>query len=88
MYCSGNDITRIDIVSKADFEESKDQMITTPVGTGPYKVTGYTPGVEVVLRRMRTTGMQDKPRFSRGTWTVSFINLFRKKLRELFPGER
>ena len=46
-----NDITRIDIVSKADFEESKDQMITTPVGTGPYKVTGYTPGVEVVLEK-------------------------------------
>lgn len=46
-----NNITRIDIVSKADFEESKDQMITTPVGTGPYKVTGYTPGVEVVLEK-------------------------------------
>lgn len=46
-----NDITRIDIVSKADFEESKDQMITPPVGTGPYKVTGYTPGVEVVLEK-------------------------------------
>ncbi|PXX57040.1 peptide/nickel transport system substrate-binding protein [Hungatella effluvii] len=46
-----NDITRIDIVSKADFEESKDQMITTPIGTGPYKVTGYTPGVEVVLEK-------------------------------------
>ena len=46
-----NDITRIDIVSEADFEESKDQMITTPVGTGPYKVTGYTPGVEVVLEK-------------------------------------
>ncbi|WP_373262860.1 ABC transporter substrate-binding protein [Hungatella hathewayi] len=46
-----NDITRIDIVSKADFEESEDQMITTPVGTGPYKVTGYTPGVEVVLEK-------------------------------------
>ena len=46
-----NDITRIDIVSKADFEESKDQMITTPVGTGRYKVTGYTPGVEVVLEK-------------------------------------
>ena len=43
-----NDITRIDIVSKADFEESKDQMITNPVGNGPYKVTGYTQGVDVV----------------------------------------
>lgn len=46
-----NDITRIDIVSKADFEESSDQMITTPVGTGPYKVTSYTPGVEVILEK-------------------------------------
>ncbi len=37
-----NDLTRIDIVSQADFEESSDHMITTPVGTGPYRVVSYT----------------------------------------------
>lgn len=46
-----NDLTRIDIVSQADFEESSDQMITTPVGTGPYRVVSYTEGVELVMEK-------------------------------------
>lgn len=46
-----NDLTRMDMFAQADMEESTDQMLSTPVGTGPYKVVSYTAGVEVVMEK-------------------------------------
>ncbi len=46
-----NDLSRIDITSKASFEASEDGMVTTPVGTGPYMVTKYDAGTQIVLEK-------------------------------------
>lgn len=39
-----NTIMRWNIVSQKAYEESPDEMHTTPVGSGPYKMTNYTSG--------------------------------------------
>lgn len=39
-----NTIMRYNIVSQKAFEESTDDMHTTPVGSGPYKMVNYTSG--------------------------------------------
>lgn len=46
-----NDLSRIDITSKASFEASQDGMVTTPVGSGPYIVTQYDAGTQIVLEK-------------------------------------
>ena len=39
----------VNIVSQAAYEASGDGMASNPVGTGPYKVTGWTSGVSITL---------------------------------------
>ena len=46
-----NDLSRIDITSKASYEASADGMVATPVGTGPYVVTQYDAGTQIVLEK-------------------------------------
>ncbi|MDE7048808.1 MAG: ABC transporter substrate-binding protein [Lachnospiraceae bacterium] len=46
-----NDLSRIQITAKKTFEESEDNLINIANGTGPYKMTGHTEGVEVVLEK-------------------------------------
>ena len=37
------------IVSEKSFKESPDEMVTTPVGTGPYKLDTWTQGISIKL---------------------------------------
>lgn len=46
-----NDLSRIDITAEKSFNDSPDHMLTCGVGTGPYKMVSYTPGVEFVLEK-------------------------------------
>lgn len=46
-----NDLSRIDITSEKSFNDSPDHMLTCGIGTGPYKMVSYTPGVEFVLEK-------------------------------------
>lgn len=39
------------IVSQKSYEESPDQMATTPVGTGPYKLVDYVAGSYVIVEK-------------------------------------
>ena len=41
--------SNLHIVSQASYEASEDGMATDPVGSGPYKVTKYVTGSEIVL---------------------------------------
>ncbi len=46
-----NDMTRISIVSEKSFNDCKDEMVNLAIGSGPYKMTDYTPGYEWVLEK-------------------------------------
>ena len=43
---------RIFVVSEKAFNESPDGMATTPVGTGPYKMTSYTSGYSMTYEKV------------------------------------
>jgi ABC-type transport system substrate-binding protein len=45
-----NVLTQINVVTKAAYEASENQMITEPVGTGSYVVTNYVPGSSITLK--------------------------------------
>ncbi len=42
-------LSQIYIVTEAGFEQSGDEMVGTPVGTGPYKLRAYTPSSVISL---------------------------------------
>lgn len=46
-----NVLTQVNVVTKAAYEASENQMITAPVGTGNYKVTDYIAGSSVTLEK-------------------------------------
>ncbi|MCD7807243.1 MAG: ABC transporter substrate-binding protein [Lachnospiraceae bacterium] len=47
------------IVSEEAFNASEDGMVTTPVGSGPYKVTSYSSGSSIVLEKNENYWMLD-----------------------------
>lgn len=50
-YFIWNDLSRIDITSKASYEASENGMISLPVGSGPYVMTNYVSGSHVELEK-------------------------------------
>lgn len=57
-----NDLSRIAITSKKSFEESGDNLMSLPVGTGPYVMTEYTPDVEFILEKNENYWNKDTQR--------------------------
>lgn len=46
-----NDLSRVAVTAKKSFDESPDNCLSLPVGSGPYVMTSYTPDVEFVLEK-------------------------------------
>lgn len=46
-----NVLTQVNVVTKAAYEASENQMITAPVGTGNYVVTDYIAGSSITLKK-------------------------------------
>lgn len=64
-------VTQLRIVTKAAMEASPDAMATTPVGTGPYKVTNYVPASSMTLELNENYWMAPELR----TANVSIANI-------------
>ena len=72
-----NDITSMRIVSQAAFENSEDDMHTTPVGTGPYKLTQRTSGYSFTYEKVENWWQTDESMIhSRDMSNVNTINWF------------
>jgi peptide/nickel transport system substrate-binding protein len=65
------------IVSKTAFENSRDAMHTTPVGTGPYKLTKYTSGYMFTYEKVDSYWQTDKSLvYPRDMANVNTINYY------------
>lgn len=68
---------RVYIVSKTAYENSADEMHTTPVGTGPYKLTQYTSGYMLTYEKVEDFWQTDKTQvYARDMANVETINYY------------
>lgn len=55
-----NLLTGVKLVTRASYEASEDEMATTPVGTGHYKVTEFTAGYRITIERVEDYWQTDE----------------------------
>ena len=64
------------MVTQAAWEASPDDMTTSPVGTGPYKLVDYTPGVVAVFEVDENFWMRNLPDdVKEGLWVYAYQNV-------------
>ena len=72
----GRQMSNMTIFTRAAMEGSKDEMITTPVGTGPYKLKSFTPGTGCVMEVDEDFWMRSLPEEVReGLWIYDYQNV-------------
>lgn len=72
----GRQMSNVTIFTQAAMEASTDEMTTTPVGSGPYKLKSFTPGASCVMEVDETFWMRDLPEEVRSDlWVYCYQNI-------------
>ena len=56
--------------ARTDAERFNETSLDIPLGSGPYKVTKWTPGTEVIFERNETWACGPKPKIPRIIWRM------------------
>lgn len=79
-----NALSLVNLVNQETYEESEDQMVTTPVASGPYKLTEYVPGAHMIMEA--NEDYWDGAPEIKGL-TVNFVNEDSQRTNVLLTGE-
>lgn len=72
----GRQMSNVTIFTRAAMEASKDAMVTTPIGSGPYKLKSFNPGSACVMEVDENFWMRNLPEEVReGLWFYTHQNI-------------
>lgn len=68
-------LSQINIITEAGFEQSGDEMVKNPIGTGAYKVSDYVPGSRILLEARSDYWQKDELRSEYAAANAKYIDL-------------
>ena len=72
----GRQMSNVTVFTQAAMEASPDEMTTTPIGSGPYKLKSFTPGSACVMEADENFWMRSLPEETRNElWVYCYQNI-------------